>query len=132
MIFIDASFFLAYYNINDIHHNHATKLWNDIETEKYGIYFTSDYIFNEVIGVTLRKSGKKNALIIGQHILKSIIILNIDDHILSESWNLFSKTNLNFNLVDCSILTALKLINAKYLATFDKEFNKLKEIKVIE
>ena len=62
MIFIDASIFLAYDNIDDMHHEKAIKFLEDIESWKYGQYFTSDYIINEVIGVTLRKLGKKHAL----------------------------------------------------------------------
>lgn len=132
MIFVDASFFLAYDNINDIYHGKSVKLFLDIEAEKYGPYFTSDYILNEVIGVTLRKAGKKRALIIGNQILKSVIVLNIDDHILIEGWRLFSQTKFNFNLVDCTSIVAMKIANAKYVATFDKEFKLVKDIKVVD
>ena len=132
MVFIDASFFLAYYNSRDLHHTKALALWSDIEKGKYGSYFTTDYIFNEVVGVTLRKLEKKIALVMGEQILKTIFILNIDDHLLIDAWRLFSTTQFNFNLVDCTSITAIKTMNIHQIATFDKEFNNLRNIKVVQ
>ena len=132
MIFVDASFFLAYYNINDVHHEKAKTHWTDIEAGKYGQHFTSDYILNEVVGVTLRKLGKKPAIMIGRQLLESVIILNIDDHLLLEAWRIFENTQFNFNLVGCTNLVTMKILNADNIATFDKEFSEIKNIYVIK
>ncbi|MBI4015926.1 MAG: type II toxin-antitoxin system VapC family toxin [Candidatus Aenigmarchaeota archaeon] len=130
MIFIDASFFLAYDNENDVHHSRALAILDDIE--KYGPVFTSDYILNEVVGVGLRKLGKERAVTLGQHILKTTFIINVDEHIFSESWGAFSKTDLNLSLVDCTTLVIMKLANAGKIATFDKEFRKINYLDVLE
>ncbi|MBI4016449.1 MAG: type II toxin-antitoxin system VapC family toxin [Candidatus Aenigmarchaeota archaeon] len=124
MIFIDANIFLAYDNINDVHHQRALKLWQKIEDGKYGEYFTSDYVLNEIIGVTLRKLGKERAVILGTHIFNSMLVLNIDDHILRKSFRMFSQTELSLSLVDCTNLAVLDMVGAGMLATFDKEFEK--------
>ena len=131
MIFIDASFFLAYYNTDDIHHQNAKNGWTEIEVEKYGPTITTDYILNEVTGVTLRKLNKKHAIIIGEQIIKSVVIINIDESILTEAWKLFSRTEFNFNLVDCTTIVTMKKANIKHIATFDKEFRNVKDIIVI-
>ena len=131
MIFIDASFFLAYENVADVHHKKAAVLWNEIISGKFENYVTSDYILNEVVGVTFRKFGKERAVKFGEHILKTIFMINIDDHLLKESWKIFSKTELKLNLVDCTNLIAAKMADAEFIATFDNEFNKIDNIKVI-
>ena len=132
MIFIDANIFLAYDNFDDIHHIAAVNLWKKIETGKFEQYFTSDYIFNEVIGVTLRKFGKERAILLGEAILKSVFIINVDKHMLTETWKIFTKTKLSLNLVDCTNLVIAKLADAKFIATFDKEFKKIDWIKVLD
>lgn len=130
MIFIDANVFLAYDNKNDLHHAKALRLWQDIEGGKFEQYFTSDYVLNEVVGVTLRKLGKERALKLGEHILKTVFLLNIDEHMLVEAWKEFARTRLSLNLVDCTNLVAIKIADAEFIATFDGEFSKLSGLKV--
>ena len=126
MIFIDANVFLAYDNTRDLLHKRAVKLWLQIEAGDFGECFTSDYVLNEVVGVTYRKLGKKRAVILGDRVQKSIPILNIDANILKKAWILFTKTTSKLNLVDCTNVIALQTFKANTLATFDKEFSKMK------
>ncbi len=132
MIFIDANIFLAYANTNDVHHARAVSLMKDIELGMYGPYFTSDYVFNEVIGVTFRKSGKEKALVVGKQILKSVVFHNVDEHFLLEAWKLFADTSLQLNLVDCTNISLTKAYQTEYIATFDKEFQKIKHIIIVD
>ncbi len=122
VILIDANVFLAYENKDDVHHTNACGLLNKIQGGTYGSWFITDYIFNEVVGVTLRKFGKERAVTIGEGLLKSVALLNIDEHLLREAWKIFIKTNTTLNLVDCTNLVALTVANTKAIATFDKEF----------
>ena len=98
-IFIDASIFISYDNEKDVHHQKAVGIFLEIEKGKFGQCFTSDYILNEVVGVTFRKCGKERAVALGEHIMNTIFVLNVDDHILKESWKLFVN-NLNVDLGD--------------------------------
>ncbi len=132
MIFIDASVFIAYDNINDVHHTKAVELMQKIEEGSFGDHFTSDYIFNEVVGVTNRKVGKERAIQLGSHILKTIFILHITNHLLKQTWIFFAKTKLTLSLVDCSTIILCENIRAEYIATFDKEFKKITSIKIVE
>ncbi len=131
MLFIDANIFVAYDNLLDVHHARAVKLWDEIESGTFGDTFISDYVFNEVIGVTYRKFGKERARTLGENMLKSVILLNIDDHLLTEAWGIFRKTTLGLNLVDCTNLVALNAVSATYIATFDEEFKNVPGIKVV-
>jgi len=124
MIFIDANVFLAYDNARDVLHDKAIKLWQRIESGEFGECFTSDYVFNEIIGVTNRKFGKKRAIILGEQIRKSISLMNIDDHLLEKAWKYYTHTNLRLNLVDCTNVIALEILRVETIATFDKEFRR--------
>lgn len=128
MLLVDANVFLAYANNEDVHHARAIHLLSAVEKGKYGVLFTTDYVFNEVVGVTFRKRGKEQSVKIGETILKSTVILNIDDHQLQEAWRLFTKTQLKLNLVDCTNLIAMKIANTDTIATFDEEFKKVANV----
>src|SRR3989344_3628179 len=112
MIFIDANVFLAYDNVDDSHHVRAAQILQEIESGAYGQQFTSDYVFNEVVGVALRKLGKERAVILGEQILKSTFILNIDNQVLSASWRMFARTAYKLSLVDCTNVMVAKIARA--------------------
>lgn len=131
MLFIDANIFLALDNLRDVQHNKATELWKEIETGKYENYFTTDYVFNEVMGVTYRKFGKERAVLLGESILRSIFIFHVDEHLLAAAWKIFSATKLGLNMTDCTHIAVMEATSVVAIATFDKEFTKVKEIQVI-
>ena len=131
LIFIDANLFLAFENSNDVNHARALDCWKEISSERYGEPVTSDYVINEVVGVTLRKFGKQRAVIFGSHILNTVFLLNIDNHMLRDAWGIFSKTRLELNLVDCTHIVASRTADARFMATFDKEFKKVDGIRTI-
>lgn len=131
MLLIDANLFLARDNTRDVHHLRAIELWEEIERGDYDSPFTTDYVFNEVVGVTFRKLGKERAIKLGEHLLKSIPTITIDGPMLRDAWNFFTQTELNLNVVDCTHLVAMKLANTISIATFDREFQKIKGITVI-
>ncbi len=131
MLLIDANIFLASENIDDVHHQRAVELWKDIEEGKFGDYFVTDYIFNEVVGVTFRKFGKERATQIGEDILRSTILFTLDDAMLKEAWALFTKTDLLLNLGDCTNITAMRIVGTATLATFDRGFGKVSGIIIV-
>ena len=81
--------------------------------------------------MTFRKRGRARALFIGERLLSSVRIFNIDKAVLAESWKLFSATPLRLNLVDCSSIIIATLTKTEYVATFDQEFKKIKDVKII-
>lgn len=131
MLFIDTNIFLALDNIRDVHHNKAVELWKEIEAGKYGNYFTTDYVFNEVMGVTYRKFGKERAVLLGESILRSILIFNVDEHMLAAAWKIFSTIKWRLNMTDCTHIAVMEATSVLAIATFDKEFTKVKEINII-
>src|SRR3989338_4258969 len=122
MILIDASVFLAYDNVDDVHHLRAVLIMQNVEKGIYGNYFTSDHILQEVVGVTFRKKGKERALLLGNQIFKTMFLFNITDHTLKEGWGYFADTKYSLSLVDCTSIVLCKKSKVEYIATFDKEF----------
>ncbi|PIN87868.1 hypothetical protein COV12_01560 [Candidatus Woesearchaeota archaeon CG10_big_fil_rev_8_21_14_0_10_32_24] len=131
MILIDASVFLSDLSVKDVHHEKAVKLFEELRNGKYGEYFTSDYIFNEVVGVTFSKVGKERSVEVGDYIKSSMFILNIDQQLLDGAWIFFEKTPFTLNFVDYTSIVACQLLNNPTILTFDKEFLKVKGITII-
>jgi hypothetical protein len=67
---------------------------------------------------------------LGKNILHTFIILNIDDYLLKQSWDLFSASKTKLNLVDCTNVIVTRLLDSQ-IATFDKEFLKVKDLVVV-
>ena len=128
MILIDANVFLAHDNTKDVHHKQAVRLWQEIETGVHGAAFTTDYVLNEVAGVTFRKRGKEHTVKIGKQILTTMAILNIDERLLHEAWKLFTETKTGLNLVDCTNIVALRITNTNSIAMFDEGFKKVAKV----
>ena len=62
MILIDSNVLIAYFNEADKNHILARQVLKRIENSSYGDAIISDYIFNELITVTLlKKKSKKKA-----------------------------------------------------------------------
>ena len=130
-VLLDASFIIAVDNERDIHHDKTQILWNKIAIGEYGQYFISDYIFDEVAGVSLRKTYKEKTISLCDRMIHDIPMINIDAHIFKESWKLFKETKTNLSFTDCTNIIILKLMNSKNIATFDKAFKEIKDINVI-
>ena len=124
-IFIDASYFLALYNDDDVHHKHAATVAEKIEANEYGQALSSDDIFDEVVSVALRKFGKEKAQIFGKQILESIPIVYGNKHIFENACKIFNASKENFSFTDSMSQAIMDLAQARYIATFDKLFDRL-------
>jgi len=121
-VFLDASYFLALYNEDDIHHKKVLILANKIDSNEYGRAITSDDVFDEVVSVALRKFGKEKAQIFGKQIISSTIIIHGDNHIFDAALKLFNSSKDSFSFTDCTSQAIMDLGQIEYIATFDKLF----------
>ncbi len=104
----------------------------DIVGKKYGLGVTTEHIFDEVLGVVMRKTEKRNAIEIGEAILMSEIhMLHVDHLILSQSWVLFKENHL-LSFTDCTSLQLAKRHGIEFIATFDKAFKDRVGITVVD
>ncbi|MFH0836952.1 MAG: PIN domain-containing protein [Candidatus Aenigmatarchaeota archaeon] len=132
-ILLDTSFILAYFAENDVHHTKAVAIMDDIISKKYGTPVISDYIFDEMITISLRKLDISRAKEIGESLLNSeLIIMRIDNMMFKKAWSFFRDENvLSLSFTDCTNLSLMNIFNIHNIATFDKAFNKVKDIYVV-
>lgn len=134
MIFLDASFLVAYKIENDVHHANALEIMKSIVSGMYGDPIISDYIFSEVVTVILGKSQKiELAVQSGKELQDALDILQIDREVFDEGWRIFSSQKSSFfSFVDCATLALMRRKKVNRIVTFDKEFLKVKRIEVID
>lgn len=133
MIFLDTSFLVSLEVETDQNHEKAIKVMDEIISGKFGKLIISDYIFDETVTVTFGKSRDlKKAVMVGTNLQNSAEILKVDERNLEEAWNLFkNQKGTRFSFTDCTILSLMKKEGIKNIATFDRDFENVKEINVI-
>ena len=133
MIFLDTSFLVAYSHEKDENHEKALELMKDIAKGKYGKLCVSDYIFDETVTVVFARTKKlEEAVKIGEKLIDGTGILDIDDFLFDMSWDIFkNQKDSEFSFTDCTTISAMIKIRIANIATFDKEFKKIKNINVI-
>lgn len=130
-VFLDTAYLVAFHNEDDNRHSEAVELAGYMKKGELGNLFTSYYVIDEALTLSLSRFGHKMAVELGEAILNSeITILEVPKNVFEEAWLLFKERN-NLSFTDC---TAVKLMNQKgikNIATFDSSFRQFKEISVL-
>ena len=133
MIFLDTSYLVALEIDSDSNHEAAVKIRDRIIGGEFGNSFISDYIFDETMTVNFaRTKNLEKTARIGHDLRNSSILIKLEESDFEESWQLFKNqegTKLSFT--DCSNLAIMKRMSIKNMATFDGDFKKIKEVKVV-
>lgn len=132
MIFLDSSFIVACKIEDDENHRKAIDYLTKIIEERYENFITSDFIFDEVVTVVFVKTKDINAAIDAGSILRvSSIIKKIDEDVFEKAWEIFkNQKNTKFSFTDCTTLALMAKERIKNIATFDKDFKKIKNIEI--
>ena len=131
MILVDTNILVAYWNNKDSCHERAIKVLKKIEQGVYGTSFITDYIFDEAVTVTSIKSGRKTAAELGNALLQSFHVAKITEPIFHEAWKIFRETQ-KLSFTDCTNAAAAEELDAAFIATFDADYKKLKEISIVD
>jgi predicted nucleic acid-binding protein len=133
MIFLDSCLIIAYSNEIDENHAKAIQILKDIENGKYGTPVISDYIFDEIVTVMLIKT--KNLMKVaelGEILLNATLLIKIDDSIFNLAWKIFKEQQKpKFSFIDSTSIAICKMNGISKIATFDKDFEELKEFNII-
>ena len=124
-IFLDASYIIALYNDDDVHHQNAVSIASRINSYEFGQPIISDHVFDESVSVTLRKFGKEKAKILGRQILDSTFMVQCDRHLFDSAFEKFNSQKEPFSFTDCTTQAIMDLVQMRFIATFDKLFEKL-------
>ena len=133
MILLDSSFLVAYLLETDRHHPKSFDIMQKIKAGAFGAAYITDYIFDEVVTVTMARSKNLHkAIEAGTYLKESLPILKLEEESLENAWNIFrfqSKAVLSFT--DCTNLSEMTAKGIENLATFDEGFMNVKGIKVV-
>ncbi|MBS3077032.1 type II toxin-antitoxin system VapC family toxin [Candidatus Pacearchaeota archaeon] len=132
-IILDSSFLIALEVGTDQNHEKAEKALEKILEGALGETIISDYIFDEIVTVTfLKTKDLEKAIFLGEKIKQSAKMIKIDAALFDSAWNIFKEqTNTKMSFTDCTNIAIMQSSKIKNIATFDKDFEKIKEINVI-
>lgn len=133
MIFLDSSVIVAYRNQNDARHADALKLFSELQKGRYAGGLITDYIFLETVTVVKRLMGHDAAVETGEALLGAGDITVIrSTQLFPHAWREFKvRSGTGQSFVDASSLAAMKIAGVGRIATFDREFRKIKGIEVV-
>jgi len=133
VIFLDSSFIIAFEVDSDTNHAKAVELMADVAKAAYGPAIISDYIFDEVVTVTLvRTRSLPKTKLVGDAMLKSFRILRVDETAFRNAWRRFKaqkRTRLSFT--DATTVELMQQNGVGNIATFDGDFSGSKVYKVL-
>jgi predicted nucleic acid-binding protein len=137
-IFLDTCFYYALISKNDLDHNKAHLLLDELESKKYGKIYTSDYIVDEALTLaSVRSHGNKKVieqmgkLFFGEEQIAQILPINSDwlEEIYSLQMQL-TTPELKISFTDCSNIVCCKKQRISAILSFDGHFTGfIKQIK---
>ena len=129
--FIDTSFLVAYSYDKDKYHEIARKTMKGIEEEETSELFTSDYVIDEFLNITIRLSGINQSIKWGQLFFPEefIRILYTNKSIISSAWNIFQNEKNErkpMNLTDCVVYVGSQSLSCELL-TYDERLKNFRK-----
>lgn len=130
--FLDTSFLVAFSYDKDKYHEIARKVMKDIEEEKTSVLFTSDYVIDEFLNITIRLSGINQSIKWGQILFPENFtrILYTNKSIISSAWNIFQNEKNErkpMNLTDCIVYVGCKSLSCDELLTYDERLKNYRD-----
>ena len=132
-LILDTSYLIALNDSGDSYHNSALSLKSRIKNKEFGLCYISDYIFDEFATFLRAKSIPSDKIkSIGDALLEdqTIELLKVDKEMFLKAWDMFKKTS-NLSFTDCTITILAKEFGIKNIASFDSDFDSIKDIKRI-
>ena len=132
-IVLDTSFLLALNNRHDINHAISQSIKKRIQEGEFGQMYISDYIFDEFMTLLMARAISSEKIItIGNTLLsdQKIRILEVNMEVFFQSWEQFKKFG-KLSFTDCTSIILSKEFSINNIASFDSDFDKIKEIKRI-
>ena len=133
MIFLDSSAIIAYKNADDINHKKAADIFQKLNAGDYGVGVISEFVFSEVTTVLALRRSMDAAKEVGNILLEAreLEIMRASE-VFERSWEIFSnQENTGLSFVDASNLACMGLRGIKKIATFDKDFVKIRSVEVV-
>ena len=132
MIILDTSFLVSFYNKDDDNYDKAWEIMQYLISGKYGDVCISDYIFDECVTVLFSRLKDLEKVAMICETIKKVKIFKVNSGLFDDSWRIFKEQkNTKFSFTDCTILALMRWHGIKNIATFDEDFEKIKDINVV-
>lgn len=128
MIYVDSSFFIALVLKNDQWHQKALNLVLEIEKSEK---MTSILNVSEVVTLTGSLGGGKKGKLIYDYMVDNCHIGYVDGNISNKSLEKFLKYDGTLSFADSVSLELIETFKIKKIASFDSDFDKVKELQRI-
>jgi predicted nucleic acid-binding protein len=133
LIFLDSSAIIAYKNADDINYKKAVDIFQKLKSGEYGIGVISEFVFSEVTTVLALRKSMDAAKEVGNVLFEAreIEIMNASE-VFERTWEIFTnQENTTLSFVDASNLACMEKRKIRKIATFDKDFLRIKTVEVV-
>jgi predicted nucleic acid-binding protein len=134
VIVLDSSFLIGFYNDRDAHHAKASSLMRDFLDGRWGKGLLLEYVFLEIVTVLLVRTQLAKAASVAGLLLEAeeLEFVPCSDFFAEtvKSFTTQRKTKLSFT--DSAIATVALKRSDGLVLTFDKEFRKVRAIRLAE
>jgi predicted nucleic acid-binding protein len=133
VIVLDSSFIVASHNARDVHHAAAMRVMEELLAGKWGRALLLEYVFLEVVTVLLARRGLSIASAVASILLQAreIDFVSCSDLFLDTLETFQNQAGTKLSFTDAAIVTAARRQDVGLIATFDRDFHKIKGITVI-
>ncbi len=133
MIILDTSFLIALKNSADADFKRAEEIQESLYDNRYGPVIISEYIFDEFVTfLRNRLKDKSKAITVGEELLNSNLttFVEVSSSDFTKAWELFKKYE-HLSFTDATTVILCEKLDAKYVCSFDSDFDGFKNIQRI-
>jgi predicted nucleic acid-binding protein len=133
MIVLDSSFLVAYHNRRDVHHGAAAAAMERLVANEWGPALLLEYVFLEVVTVLLARRGLEVAVHVATVLLgaRDVEFVPSSDMFLDVMETFRAQRHGRLSFTDAAIVTAARRRDARFVATFDRDFRQVEGLAVV-
>jgi predicted nucleic acid-binding protein len=133
MIVLDSSFLVAYHNRRDVHHGAAVVIMERLVAGEWGPTLLPEYVFLEVVTVLVARRGLHVAVEVATTLLhaREVEFVPSSDMFLDVMETFRAQRDGRLSFTDAAIVTVARNRDARFVATFDRDFRQVKGLAVV-
>jgi predicted nucleic acid-binding protein len=133
MVVLDTSFLVAFHNRRDAHHAAAARGMEELLSGGWGPALLLEYVFVEVVTVLMARRNLETATRVGDILLEARETELIPcSEIFAAAFDTFRRQpGDDLSFTDAAIVTVARQRGARFVATFDGDFEGLAGITVV-
>jgi hypothetical protein len=132
-VFVDTSFWAAYFNRRDRLNKMALSLFAELEKSD-AVLYTTDYILDELLTLLRKREGLDIALKSAEYIIHSNLlrIVRVSEDVFNEALRLFALyKDQVFSFTDCTSFSVIEKLKIEKALSFDADFKKYGKVIVL-